>query len=134
MYLELRSYECLECVSPCQTCSAATICKTCVDKYYLNDGVCVTTCPSNKTYASAGYCLRCKSPCLTCSIAGDNCTSCMVGFLFAGKCVSECPEGTFSNFTSIVQCSQCSGCQSCQMSASNCIGCNSTTFLNGNKC
>ena len=73
--------ECLQCSSPCATCSGQALsCLTCVNGYFIDNGSnntrCVTTCSNNNYLGQDGQCKQCTNNCKTCSITLSNCTSC----------------------------------------------------------
>lgn len=89
---------CLQCISPCATCSNATTCLTCSDPaLYFYLGQCLATCPPLTTIANATakVCDPCSSTCLTCVNTTTTCLTCNVAvapFLVqaTGECLTAC--------------------------------------------
>lgn len=66
--------------------------------YYINNGIPVSTCPTNK-YPLKTDCQPCDSTCKTCIGGSDkNCTSCTTPtFLSDFRCISTCPNSYYGN-------------------------------------
>jgi proprotein convertase subtilisin/kexin type 5 len=127
--------QCLNCLSPCVTCTSASACKSCVAGFYLTGTSCVvaSSCPAG-TYAESlnNTCNTCTSPCQTCDTFGTNCTSCINGYLYySNLCVSTCPSTMYPTSTLCVNC--VSPCITCT-SASACKSCISGTYLTSTSC
>ena len=127
-----ESQRCDVCVFPCNTCSSASSCLTCVvgTYFYANSSVCLLTCPSSSYLDSAtASCLACTAPCLSCK-SSSYCLSCTTGlYLNGGSCVSSCPSSTYSDTTLI--CLACSGlCKTCS-SKYYCLSCVTGYLSNG---
>lgn len=60
--------KCSLCVTPCLTCTSATICTSCISTMYLltSTSVCVISCPPG-TYSSNSQCIACPTYCATCT-------------------------------------------------------------------
>lgn len=122
---------CYACVSPCLTCTSATLCLSCIIDYYNNNFTCVnaSSCPSGTfPNATAHNCDYCSNNCTTCSMISSNCTSCSSPlFLYNDSCVSSCPTGMFQNGT---LCQTCvSPCLTCT-SATVCLSCSTNFYTN----
>lgn len=120
--------QCTSCVSPCATCTSATICITCRSGFYLQgNNTCASTCPANTSIAnnSTNKCDSCDPICLTCSGTTATCTSCSTpNVYYNGACQSSCPSGgTLAPFNGI--CTPCvDSCLFCSETISNCTACN----------
>jgi len=112
---------CMICDVTCNTCNTtSTTCLSCNSGTYLYSNTCPTTCP-NGYYKSISdnTCKTCDTSCAECSAAGSSaCTGCATGYYLTAE----------------NQCSVCSGCASCVTTATNCLSCSGTTYLNGNTC
>ena len=72
---------CLECYDSCESCSgvSSSDCLTCIEGYYLSEGMCRLVCPP-ATYpdSSSGTCNLCDGSCTFCfGPTIDNCTACI---------------------------------------------------------
>jgi proprotein convertase subtilisin/kexin type 5 len=124
---------CQACTNSCKTCSGATsICLTCVNGTYFQNGSCVISCGTNMfiDYV-AQTCIGCTSPCNTCVNSTTTCTSCLTGFLFNSACISECPTAMFNQSSTCKACpSTCTTCSS----LTNCSICLGTAYLYNGAC
>jgi len=126
------SQNCEACIFPCQTCSSATACVTCVTGtyFYANTSACLLGCPSNAYIDTAAQaCQMCTSPCSSCR-SSTYCLSCLNGlYLLNGKCLSVCPSQYYSDTTQM--CIQCSGlCKTCSTKYF-CLSCLTGYLSNG---
>lgn len=132
-YGDTTSLQCIDCTSPCATCSgSATYCLTCIASNYLVYGsyICQSACPTGQYIINNTYtCGMCSAQCVTCDLTATNCTSCGLGntgidlFLSGNLCYQTCPSGYFGNTTTHL-CDACDGtCNGCTLSAVNCILC-----------
>lgn len=79
-YYSNEYYICNSCVSPCDLCTSATDCSSCISGYYLYPAtkVCYSVCPINTILQVATQdCRQCTSPCLECVGSIANCLSCI---------------------------------------------------------
>ncbi|KAJ7199206.1 TNFR/NGFR cysteine-rich region family protein [Mycena pura] len=149
--------ECDGCGAKCTSCkipnfnAASTVnqlqCTGCVPGFFLSNGTCVSSCPSN-TFVSPQdnlTCTACDSSCTACTGSTTFCTTCSSNQLAsAGKCVATCPANTFSASGSCLSChpdcatctgasiSQCSSCPSSRPVLTNgrCVPtCSKTQFF-----
>lgn len=119
---------CVNCNSPCATCTSQIICLTCINGYYfLDNKTCVVSCPINTTVANnlTNTCDACSSICLRCVGTTSTCTACNSPLVFYnGSCQSSCPSGgTLAPYLGI--CTACTAnCQTCSLTITNCTSCN----------
>lgn len=121
---------CQTCVSPCLTCTGATVCLSCSTNFYTNfTCVVASLCPSG-TFGNTSSlrCDPCSNNCTTCSGLSNNCTSCnsSLGY-YNGTCLSTCPSGMYNSANVCTNC--VSPCFTCS-SATICISCSGTFFTN----
>ncbi|EAR93918.2 H-type lectin domain protein (macronuclear) [Tetrahymena thermophila SB210] len=138
-------YNCQNCDSTCQTCSAAANPNSCTscnissqNKYFYNNS-CLSSQP-NSTYCDSNFiCKSCDLSCSQCVAPGDanSCTQCNINsankYFYNNQCLNSQPVGTFcdSNFI----CQQCSSsCKTCVNSASNCSSCQAGQYLYKGQC
>lgn len=129
---------CEKCLVPnCQECKKndITICKRCIDKFYLTpENKCDTNCPE-KHYINPlnNSCARCPSFCFLCE-NGEACIKCESDkVLFENRCVFNCPKNLRKiydpekkNYT----CTQCPiNCNECDTNG-KCLKCETGLFLN----
>lgn len=120
------SLVCIDCSSPCYTCTSNVSCLSCVTGYYLYNNSCQLSCPAYY-YANnvTKTCEKCVGRCLTC-LSATSCLSCSVGFLTGNQCVDNCTTflaGTYSDIPTL-QCQSCSAnCQNCSDAPTRCIAC-----------
>ena len=70
---------CVNCSTPCATCTSATTCLSCLAGFFfLNGTICTTNCTPLVTIANNAtkVCDPCQSPCRTCVGSVTNCTAC----------------------------------------------------------
>jgi hypothetical protein len=106
----------------------------------MNDGACVSSCPSGTYLSTVGQtCRRCHKSCKECSQAGaTGCSSCQFPFplLFQGVCHNQCPKGSlFDSVTNTCKCYP--SCKLCSYDLVNsvvtCSKChNDKYFISGN--
>lgn len=110
--LDPRSYVrngiCVACNFACETCngSGSNNCIQCKELYYMNNGFCVSACPSNKYSLPNGTC-GCQSNCATCASTSPTfCVSCLdeTNFLYNGSCLASCPPYTTMISNQCVEC------------------------------
>jgi hypothetical protein len=112
IYYYTSSGSCQQCISPCNACTDAVACTTCVTGYYLLENVttnnCVSTCPSGY-YLLGNLCKQCNSLCTICADSPDNCFKCISSayYLSPNKCLSECSPGYIPN-----ESRECTTCKS----------------------
>ena len=125
---------CTSCSSPCQDCSNATFCLSCVSGFYYFNFTCSTSCTSGY-YAdnTTNTCKNCISPCKTCT-SETSCLSCSLGFWDGSQCASSCASGQFADTANNV-CSNCdTACLTCINSATTCTSCNSSLIFYNSQC
>ncbi|CAD8107684.1 unnamed protein product [Paramecium sonneborni] len=105
-YMDTITYMCNNCVSPCQNCSSAIICDSCVNGYVL----------------SGHTCLPCTKPCANCITNQTICSTCMDSLnQIPSSC--NCNSGFIMN-SSTYMCDQCNHpCFTCQNSINECHAC-----------
>jgi proprotein convertase subtilisin/kexin type 5 len=139
-YANSTLQQCVQCVSPCQTCSSQTVCQSCVINFNLYQTSCLDGyCPGGTT-PIASVCVNCTSPCLSCSTSASTCTSCIHGltpevYLANTICLqaSQCPNGTYPD-SSNNTCVNCSPpCLTCS-SLTSCLSCMADYNLEGTLC
>jgi len=85
-YPDSSTSTCLPCIHPCQLCTSAFICSTCVDPLL---------------FLVNGSCLSCSSPCLSCSGLRTTCTACQTNssspYLVNSTCLASCPATFYDN-------------------------------------
>lgn len=94
---------CLECQSPCLTCSSNTSCLTCMNSTYLYQQSCLSTCPDGYfANTMRRTCDSCVSPCLTC-LSNLQCLTCIYGFYdkTTSSCVLKCGAGFYGNLATL---------------------------------
>ncbi|XP_066514007.1 proprotein convertase subtilisin/kexin type 5 [Hoplias malabaricus] len=131
---------CHACDSTCNKCKGPKNddCILCPASRWWDEGRCVVHCSDGK-YQSNGHCQVCDHTCAQCVDAGPaNCTSCdkdkfgVDRYLHSGECVTACPEAHFH--TALKTCEPCPDhCRLCS-SASHCIKCNNSYYLNLGTC
>ncbi|XP_035383608.1 proprotein convertase subtilisin/kexin type 5 [Electrophorus electricus] len=134
------SGNCWACDRTCHKCKGPQNddCIWCSASRWLDEGQCVAHCPKGK-YKSSGQCHVCDHTCGQCMDAGPaSCTSCdkdkfgQDRYLYAGQCLVACPEAHFS--TDHKTCEPCSEhCRLCS-SATRCLECKSSYYLNQGSC
>lgn len=123
--------KCVNCLTPCATCSSATICSSCLSGYYfLGNTTCTTTCTPGTTIANnaTNICDPCNPICLSCVGTVNTCNACNSPLVFYnGSCQSSCPPGgTLAPYLGI--CTPCaSTCLTCSLTINNCTSCNQTS-------
>lgn len=121
---------CVNCISPCYTCTTSAICLTCVSGTYLFNNTCSTTCPTGYYVANptTNNCDACSTSCVTCSILITNCTSCVSPLLiYQNQCRTTCPSPLVpQNGT----CGACDlSCLTCSNQPLNCTSCNTASLI-----
>ncbi|XP_028305853.1 proprotein convertase subtilisin/kexin type 5 [Gouania willdenowi] len=123
-YLHDNQFTCMGCHPHCYSCEGPgrDECQACAVPKYLQNGTCVSECPSG-TYTSRqeasgrelGFCLPCDHVCSTCSGASPrDCVTCSTGYLrLLHLCVAHCPTGYYR---------EGSHCQKCDPSCELCTG------------
>jgi hypothetical protein len=128
---------CLDCNSPCKTCtehpSKCTSCQSCCGNFFNYQ--CLESCPVG-TYSVNGSCQYCAYSCKTCVGSNITCTACPDGkVLFNGACYDQCPYvmiGGICTFncanglykTAMNTCQSCDvKCLTCDSNAANCTAC-----------
>ena len=118
IFINSRS-ECINCVSPCKTCSIKPDnCTSCSKGLFYYKGACQSSCiRGNFGDSELGICRKCHSTCLDCVERYNNsCISCSAPlFLHQFKCLAICPIGTYSNHSA-------RRCDSCHFTCENCQG------------
>lgn len=125
---------CQGCTSPCNSCTNATFCLTCLPGYFYYAFTCGTKCPSGY-YAdnSTNTCVSCISPCKTC-LSLSACSSCSQGFWNGTSCSNSCPSGQFGDSINFA-CANCdSSCLTCITTAFTCTSCISTLIFFNRQC
>lgn len=135
-YGNINNYQCSSCLSPCATCSSATICITCIQYYIFSNGFCISNCAVNQIPLN-GICTNCTSPCSTCIDYLTYCLSCLTlnppVFLSGSSCLNTCPDTFYANSSSLICASCVPPCWTCT-STLTCLSCNSTTHFYQNRC
>lgn len=161
-YLASSEVECIQCISPCVTCTGvSTSCTSCIGGLMLDtvkntciapnckrmDGGSCTDCAKGfYPDATSGRCFPCVPPCSTCLGGADVCTSCNSSYsLSASRCVvpdcstmtgnacSVCNIGTF--LSGPLSCSPCQQpCSQCFGRASACTACGPEYQLSVESC
>ena len=110
---------CVLCLSPCQTCSNATYCLSCVSGYMLSGGSCSTSCTAGYFFNSSLVdCQACSAGCLICNSA-QFCQICKADYYIlstndtANQCVTSCGAQKYASSVS-------SSCRSCIYPCFNC--------------
>jgi len=127
------SFICVQCTSPCATCSISlTNCTSCASNLLYFNFSCVDSC-TNGYYANAGICSPCSNNCATCANQSSYCLSCSASYKFyQNTCITTCPVA----YSIIVNgtCTGCSsGCLNCS-AADYCYQCPQSTVLIDGKC
>lgn len=141
LYANTTYYRCELCPATCASCVNLTHCGGCnanslasgnycyafcadsTNRYYLQNGSCVATCPGG-TYLSILTCAPCLSNCSLCQGSAGNCTRCSGGlYLQNQRCVDQCSTGFAPNASLI--CVSCGSCSNQLTYTSN------TTQING---
>ncbi|CAK94557.1 unnamed protein product (macronuclear) [Paramecium tetraurelia] len=136
---------CIQCSTPCSTCSSSTNCSACNSGYYLSGSSCLS-CTSPSTYCgspcscSSGYylvgscCYPCQSPCAQCSGSATSCTACVDPTnQSTPSCNCNLPT-KYLDYLNNYQCSNCvSPCLNCS-SSSSCSSCINTYYLQVTSC
>jgi proprotein convertase subtilisin/kexin type 5 len=128
---------CVECQSPCLTCTSNSSCLTCVSNTYLYQEDCLSSCPegyfANSMRRTCDICIR---PCLTC-LSNLQCLSCIYGFYnnITHSCVLKCSAQYYGDLES-VQCQSCvNPCLTCNSNIGNkCLSCVNGTYLYSFEC
>lgn len=129
---------CNLCNSPCQTCSNATYCLSCIAGYMLSGGLCSTLCNAGYFFNSSTIdCSACSINCLICNTA-IFCQLCKSGFYIhnlnssTNECLQNCPSTYYAS-------SQGGSCKPCIYpcfnctSSLNCLSCQ-TGIIYLNRC
>jgi len=110
---------CTACISPCNTCSNATYCLSCVGGYMLTGGTCSTSCTAGYFFNSNIVdCQACSTGCLTCN-SGRFCQMCQAGYYIlstndtANQCVQNCGSQKYASSVG-------ASCKSCVYPCFNC--------------
>jgi proprotein convertase subtilisin/kexin type 5 len=125
---------CQACTSPCNTCTNATFCLSCVSGYFYYSFTCKTTCPSGHfPNGTSNTCASCISPCRTCTSL-SNCLSCNQGFWNGAACSNSCPNGQFGDTVNNF-CVNCDpSCLTCMRTAVTCTSCINTLIFYNRQC
>ncbi|KAL4435263.1 hypothetical protein ABPG74_017355 [Tetrahymena malaccensis] len=119
-YLDTLLQVCVKCTSPCNLCSSASICLSCLPNYQLNSAtnqclpICDVSCAAN----------QCSVP-----QSQTSCTACNPNYFLQ---VTSNPSSPGSNIQKCIQCQ--SPCQNCTGSANFCTSCVTYYVLQGNTC
>ena len=111
-----------------------TVCTTCLNGFFFEDGGCPTSCKSGFTGINR-VCQACSGNCQTCENQTTTCLTCVAGtylFTLNNSCVSDCGEGLYVDVL-IAQCVACqSPCKTCVNSSSTCLSCETGVLYNNN--
>jgi proprotein convertase subtilisin/kexin type 5 len=146
-YYQSKNNTCLSCKTNCIICSSQNTCSLCIFGTYLNNNLCLNSCPS-LTYSLGSYCMPCDSNCKNCSHTNGSCFKCITNTftLSQGKCISSCflqqylDNGIcYSCSTSCLICNNQTDCISCQINTylynGTCISnCPESTYANNKLC
>lgn len=116
------SDRCLQCVSPCATCTSSLLrCTTCINGYILLDGSCLLNCPpryylSQTLMSNINICSPCLPQCQTC-IDNSSCLTCRNLAYSAPQC-----NDTTNRCSSSQYVTSASGCSPCHTSCLSCFG------------
>ena len=113
-------------------------CTECYAPYFLNESLCVVTCPDGKwENVPTKECDPCHGTCLTCD--GPNNTDCLTcangTFRLNGECLGTCPAPYLENAVEN-RCTDCTpDCLTCAVNSdTDCATCQPTEFLNETSC
>ncbi|KRX10932.1 Protein kinase-like domain [Pseudocohnilembus persalinus] len=115
---------CIKCIiQDCKQCSAYDECEICNDGLFLENHVCVESCPDRK-YEKDNICIECPNFCANCqNIQGKPfCTKCDTQYVLQdGECREHCKEGYYQKNQICEEC-PASFCKSCD-SSGMCLEC-----------
>lgn len=145
---------CIRCKYNCGTCKNIQTCNSCLSYYpeqLLDEGVCVSQCPTGISITKGNSCIPCDTTCTTCSDIGpSDCITCTGDrYLYqetcslicpnnfyrsiGNLCIQSCPEGYYVTDDSL-DCLACdSTCGTCSDS-DKCTSCKGNLYLYGNSC
>lgn len=120
-----KTYNCLKCTFPCETCLNPSQCNTCAVGAFWYISNCVYTCPFNFTIANSANrtCDACSSICATCLGTVNSCTTCGAGTVkFNNSCYTNCTPPTYIYYADcVIDC--VAPCLTCQVLATYCLSC-----------
>lgn len=135
MYPASSNYTCLLCQSPCEYCTSATVCTTCLTGFFLFNNSCPTVCPSGYTGINR-VCMVCLGNCATCTGTVNTCLTCKPDTYLMdlnSSCVTSCGTGLFIDYLDR-KCVTCSPpCKTCTNTSDTCLSC-TTGILFNNQC
>jgi hypothetical protein len=82
----ITDHKCYKCPSICTSCTSPTVCLTCVNNYYLQNGECLLQCSG--TYYALTSTMKCVDSLYCKPMFGVNATN---------KCSANCPPGQWKN-------------------------------------
>lgn len=126
---------CVQCKSPCKTCTISRdICQTCIDGYFLHGTECKKSCPDGFYQSKTdNKCLPCSQKCKICDSTADNCYVCADDFiLYNNECISNCPTDTARSDNTCQKCH--SSCKTCSPTPTDCTSCEDGLNLFNGKC
>lgn len=131
---------CMACSDPfCLHCTVVAFgsCTLCNNISTLNNGICLSSCPSISYYVLNSVCVACDVSCYSCFGAGSmSCLRCAAGYANnTGVCSNSCPLGTafIANLATCGCDTQCLTCSS--LNYINCTACmNASLFVYQGQC
>ncbi|KAL4486108.1 hypothetical protein ABPG72_012161 [Tetrahymena utriculariae] len=138
-------YNCQQCDSTCQQCSAAADPNSCIScdisslNKYLFNNQCLASQPDS-TFCNSNYvCQQCDQTCDQCKAPSDanQCTSCNINslnkYFYNNQCLSQQPSGTYCDSNYV--CYLCdSNCRTCVNTAKQCTSCEDGLYLYDENC
>jgi hypothetical protein len=125
---------CVNCTSPCLTCSNASTCLTCIVGYNLTPSNTCIQCLPNEFF-NGTVCAGCNSPCHGCVTSPTTCTSCIATYNYASS-TNDCHLCTSNQYFTGAVCAACQAqCQTCSgPSSNNCLSCVPARNFYNNQC
>ncbi|XP_053558467.1 proprotein convertase subtilisin/kexin type 5 isoform X2 [Bombina bombina] len=127
---------CMQCPDNCELCNKDSTCVRCLERYYLNNGICQELqCAEGEVEdPDTGKCMSCAKGCRQC-LPDDptTCTSCINGYyMFESLCYENCPDNTYNKDSEMI-CIECDfSCFTC--TEDECFWCEEGFFLQDGAC
>ncbi|CAD8050784.1 unnamed protein product [Paramecium sonneborni] len=131
----LKDTFCTNCPQKCQSCTSSTNCTSCKNDYFLENGLCYSSCIVGKTDYKNHVCVEnCdatlfeyQNECL------ESCPTNPILYYHKNICMNQCPTNTFQNNQECLDCDI--SCLTCiGPSPDDCIICKQNYYLYNQQC